>query len=210
MPNLIYEWTAHHKLCIQTNNWYETCCSEEQRSLTLFFRRTAVSNLDKRTNSCFNLKIDIKEGLNFTLILVKSWDCSVLCPLQLFTPPSQRWTAKRRKITVLLPGGHKEMSSMTNSPRIWAQMRGGKGPGLRGLSQWVQLHCKSRPSQYELHIPWMELDLFAWGRQSPKLVWYVSTKIFCFSFPEICRSNGSLFNVNYKLLYISIFVCKEL
>ncbi len=28
------------------------------------------------------------------------------------------------------------------------------------------VHCKSRPSQYELHIPWKELDLFAWGRQS--------------------------------------------
>jgi hypothetical protein len=47
------------------------------------------------------------------------------------------------------------------------------------------IHCKSRPSQYELHIPWKELNLFAWGRQSSKLVWYVSTKNFCFSFPEI-------------------------
>ncbi len=80
------------------------------------------------------------------------------------------------------------------------------------------LHCKSRPSQNELHIPWKELDLVAWGRQSSKLVWYVSTNNFCFSFPKICRSNKtvhlrtviSLFNVNYKLLYISIFVCKEL
>ncbi len=80
------------------------------------------------------------------------------------------------------------------------------------------MRCKSRPSQNELYIPWKELDLFAWGRQSSKLVWYESTKNFCFSFPEICRSNVavhlrtviSLFNVNYKLLYISIFVCKEL
>ncbi len=79
------------------------------------------------------------------------------------------------------------------------------------------VHCKSRPSQYELHIPWKELDLFVWGRQSWKLVWYVSTKNFCFSFAEICRSNVivhlrtvNLFNVNYKLLYRSIFVCKEL
>ncbi len=79
-------------------------------------------------------------------------------------------------------------------------------------------HCKSRPSQNELHILWKELDLIAWGRQSSKLVWYVSTNNFCFSFPKICRSNVtvhlrtviSLFNVNYKLLYTSIFVSKEL
>ncbi len=75
-----------------------------------------------------------------------------------------------------------------------------------------RVHCKSRPSQYELHIPWKELDLFAWGRQSLKLVWYVSTKNFCFSFPEICRSNVivhlrtviSLFDMNYKLVYRTI------
>ncbi len=90
-----------------------------------------------------------------------------------------------------------------------------------GLSSIIEtgglgnLHCKSRPSQYELHIPWKEPYLFAWGRQSSKLVWNVSTKNFCFPFPEICRSNVivhlrtviSLFDVNYKLLYITIFVC---
>jgi hypothetical protein len=72
----------------------------------------------------------------------------------------------------------------------------------------VVSHCKSRPSQYELYIPWKELDLFACGRQSSKSVWYASTKNFCFSFPETCRSNVivhlktviSLFNVNYKLV----------
>ncbi len=37
---------------------------------------------------------------------------------------------------------------------------------LRGLSPNFHPHCKSRPSQFELYIPWKELDLFARGRQS--------------------------------------------
>ncbi len=64
--------------------------------------------------------------------------------------------------------------------RIWSRL-------CNGTLRKDGSHCKSRPSQYELHFPCKELDLFAWGRQSPKLIWYVSTKIFCFSFPEICR-----------------------
>jgi hypothetical protein len=47
-------------------------------------------------------------------------------------------------------------------------------PGYRGIvvhDRLVYTHCKSRPSQYELHISWKELYLFAWGRQSSKLVW---------------------------------------
>ncbi len=36
------------------------------------------------------------------------------------------------------------------------------GPNPLPLAQ----HCKSGPSQYELYIPWKELDLFSWERQS--------------------------------------------
>ncbi len=183
MPNLIYEWTAHHKLCIQTNNWYETFCSDEQLSLTLFFRRTAVSNLDKRTNSWFHndhTKGYTKQGLILNLDIGE--ELRLFCPLYAAALHSSlpALDCKKMKTYSIM-----YYQGIPKRCRLWPialvyEPKCGEGRGLQGLSQWVQLHCKSRPSQYELHIPWKGTRFICMGKTKSEVSLICVHKDFLF------------------------------